>query len=171
MWMDDAVGRTVVIGLGNPLMGDDGFGLAALERLQSRWIMPDDVLLMDGGTWGMNLLPVIENAKRVLFLDAVQHGAAPGTPVRLERDAIPRALTMKLSPHQVDLREVLAVAELRGTLPADTVAIGVQPGEVALGIGISAAAATGLDAAVDAAAGCLTTWGHACHRVGAAGDA
>ena len=53
---------TVVIGLGNPLMGDDGVGLAALERLRDDWDMPADVELVDGGTWGMNLLPVIEDA-------------------------------------------------------------------------------------------------------------
>jgi hydrogenase maturation protease len=125
--------RTVVIGLGNPLMGDDGLGLVALERLRADYQVPPDVELVDGGTWGMNLLPVIESAGRVILIDAIDVGAAPGTPVRLERARLPRYLAMKISPHQVDLRDVLGLAELRGTLPADTVAIGLQPQRIALG--------------------------------------
>ena len=57
--------RTVVLGLGNMLMADDGVGLAALARLEEEWFIPRDVELVDGGTWGMNLLPVIEAADRV----------------------------------------------------------------------------------------------------------
>lgn len=122
--------RTVVIGLGNPLMGDDGLGLAALERFRAEWIIPADVELVDGGTWGMNLLPVIEDADHLILIDAIDVGAAPGTPLRLERERLPRYLATKISPHQVDLRDVLALAELRGTLPLDTVAVGLQPARI-----------------------------------------
>lgn len=125
--------RTVVIGLGNPLMGDDGLGLVALEWLRSEYTIPPDVELVDGGTWGMNLLPVIEDAGRVILIDAIDVAAAPGTPHRLERERLPRYLATKISPHQVDLRDVLALAELRGTLPADTVAVGLQPARIELG--------------------------------------
>jgi len=124
---------TVVIGLGNPLMGDDGLGLVALERLRSEYVIPPDVELVDGGTWGMNLLPVIEDAGRVILIDAIDIAATPGTPVRLERARLPRYLATKISPHQVDLRDVLGLAELRGTLPNDTIALGLQPQRVVLG--------------------------------------
>lgn len=161
MWMDDAQGRTVVLGLGNPLMGDDAVGLVALERLRDRWELPDDVLLMDGGTWGMNLLPVIEAADRVLFLDAIRHRAAPGSPVVLHDDEIPRAIALKLSPHQVDLKDVLAVAQLRGTLPP-TVAVGVEPELVALTTVLTPAVAASVDALVALAVDQLVAWGHTC---------
>ena len=124
--------RVVVIGLGNPLMGDDGLGLAALDELRSGYALGADVELVDGGTWGMNLLPVIEDADELILIDAIDIGQTPGSLVRLEHDRLPRYLATKISPHQIDLRDVLALAELRGTLPADTVALGLQPESVEL---------------------------------------
>lgn len=123
---------TVVIGLGNPLMGDDGIGLMLLARLTAEWVIEPEVALVDGGTWGMNLLPTIEDAGRLILLDAIDIGTEPGVVVELARDQIPRFLATKISPHQVDLRDVLAVAELRRTLPDDTIAIGLQPAVVTL---------------------------------------
>ncbi|HEX6644571.1 MAG TPA: HyaD/HybD family hydrogenase maturation endopeptidase [Gemmatimonadales bacterium] len=128
---------TVVIGLGNPLMRDDGIGLAALERLARRPDLPAGLELVDGGTWGMNLLPLIESAGAVVFLDAIRLGAAPGTVHELEGDAVPRRLAHKLSPHQIDLGEVLAIAMLRGTLPPRLRALGIEPAEVEMGAGLS----------------------------------
>jgi hydrogenase maturation protease len=155
------VSGSAVIGLGNPLMGDDGFGLVALQRLREGWTL-DGVELADGGTWGMSLLPLIEDADRVVLLDAIAAGEAPGGLVVLERDRLPIYLTRKLSPHQVDLRDVLAAAEWRGTLPAETVAIGAQPERVALGIGLTPAMERAVDAAVDAVVARLERWGHRC---------
>ncbi|HEV2670500.1 MAG TPA: HyaD/HybD family hydrogenase maturation endopeptidase [Gemmatimonadales bacterium] len=136
----------VVIGLGNPLMGDDGLGIAVLERLRARYALPPAIELVDGGTWGLNLLPVIEDAAALILIDAIDAGVAPGTAVRIERAFLPRYLATKISPHQVDLRDVLALAELRGTLPADTVAIGLQPQTVALGDALSPLLSRELDA-------------------------
>jgi hydrogenase maturation protease len=136
----------VVIGLGNPLMGDDGLGIAVLERLRARYVLPAAVELVDGGTWGLNLLPVIEDAQVVILIDAIDAGVAPGTPVRIERARLPRYLATKISPHQVDLRDVLGLAELRGTLPDDTVAVGLQPQSIALGDGLSPVLERALDA-------------------------
>lgn len=151
---------TVVIGLGNPLMADDGTGLALLQRLQDQWRFDPELRWLDGGTWGMNLLPEIEAAGRVLFLDAIQAGEPPGTPACLERDQLPRWLGVKLSPHQIDLKEVLALAELRGTLPDQAVAVGVQPARVELGTDLSPAVQEGLDRAAALAVDILAGWGH-----------
>src|SRR5688500_4446539 len=129
--------RTVVIGLGNPLMGDDGVGLAVLERLRDDWQL-DGVELVDGATWGLSLLPVIEDAERLVLVDAIAANGAPGDIIELTRDRLPIYLTRKLSPHQVDMRDALAVAELRGRLPDDVVAIGVQRETIALGTALSA---------------------------------
>ena len=152
--------HTVVIGLGNPIMGDDGVGLAALARLSDEYDVPEDVELVDGGTWGMNLLPLIEDAGRVLLLDAIHKEGAPGTPYRLSRDELPRYLATKISPHQVDLHDVLALAELRGTLPADTVAVGVQPERVEMIAELSPAVAAAVGSIVALAVAELTAWGH-----------
>lgn len=141
---------TVVIGLGNPLMGDDGLGIVVARQLLSRTDLPDGVQVVDGGTWGLNLLPVIEDAERVLLVDAIDMAEAPGTLIRLSRERLPRYLATKISPHQVDLRDVLALAELRGTLPEDTTAIGLQPQIVALGTALSPLVAGRMDELVSA---------------------
>jgi len=159
--------RTVVIGLGNPLMGDDGLGLAALERLRSTWVLPPEVTLVDGGTWGMSLLPEIEDADRLVLLDAIDRAAAPGTLHVLERDQIPRYLATRISPHEVDLRDVLALAELRGMLSPDTVAIGLQPAVVGLSSEISDAVGVRLDDCVAAVVERLEQWGLPCHPTSA----
>jgi len=163
--------RTAVIGLGNPLMGDDGLGLAVLTRLMELWEAPADVELVDGGTWGMNLLPVIEDAARVLLIDAINTGAAPGAPLYLSREQLPRYLATKISPHQVDLHDVLALAELRGTLPADTVAVGLQPARVEMIAELSPAVAAGVDGVVSRVIAVLTEWGHEVTPKGAAAGA
>ena len=157
-----APGETVVIGLGNPLMGDDCLGLAALARLRDGWQLDADVELVDGGTWGLCLLPVIEDAARVLLLDAIDVGAPPGTLHVLERGRLPRYLATKISPHQVDLRDVLALAELRGTLPQQTIAIGLQPGAVELSSELSEPVRGRLDDLLAAVTRQLRVWGHAC---------
>jgi hydrogenase maturation protease len=157
---DPARPGTVVIGVGNPLMGDDGLGLAALAILQNEWTFDPPVILLDGGTWVMNLLPQIEEAERLLLLDAIKGGHPPGTVVELVGDAIPRLFATKLSPHQIDLREVLALAEWRGTLPGRTVALGVQPERVELATELSQPVAHALPALVRRAVEVLGDWGH-----------
>lgn len=160
--MADEGVRDVVIGVGNPLMGDDGIGLVALRRLQDEWDISGaaDVLLVDGGTWGMNLLPTIEGARHLLLLDAIDSRMPPGSEVTLSRDEIPRYFARKLSPHQIDLRETLALAELRGTLPAETVAVGLQPEKIELSLDLSPIVADRIDALVGLARRQLELWGH-----------
>ena len=161
-------GPTLVLGLGNPIMGDDGFGLAVLERLLADWVLPAGVEAVDGGIWGMKLLPQIEQSDRLLLLDAVNAGLAPGTPVVLERAELPRYFALKLSPHQIDLREVLALAELRGTLPRDLVAIGAQPERLELATELSAPLAARVGEIATLAAARLERWGHPCRRIAGA---
>jgi hydrogenase maturation protease len=150
----------VVIGLGNPLMGDDGLGLAALARLAADWVLPPEVQAIDGGTWGLNLLPLIERADQVLFLDAVDAGKAPGDAVELSGAELPALLGLKLSTHQIELREVLALARLRGTLPPVMACLGLQPASVELRDGLSPTLEAGLDRLVAAAVARLESWGH-----------
>lgn len=121
-------GPTVVLGVGNPLLADDGAGLVLLERLRARrWPEPMPEFVFNGGTWGMSLLPDVTAAARLLVLDAVRTGDAAGTVVRGEDDDVPRLYTRPASPHQVDLKEVLAAATLLGQLPPVLVVVGVAP--------------------------------------------
>lgn len=160
MWTNDRATGTVVLALGNPLMGDDGLGAAVIQRLRE-WEWDRDVRVVDGETWGLKLLPTIEEAQRLLIVDAIDVGAAPGTVVVLDGDELVKRLDITVSPHQVGLRDVLALAELRGSYPACVTAIGAQPGRVGFGEPLSAAMADALDAVVDAALRRLALWGHA----------
>ena len=153
---------TTVIGLGNPLMGDDGLGLLAAQRLQEDWILPPEVEVVDGGTWGMNLLPIIDEAEELLLIDAINQDMPPGTQIVLGRDEIPRALAMKVSPHQIALSEVIALAELRGTLPDRMTAIGLQPERVEFGAPLSPSVDRHIDRLAAMAAYQLELWGHRC---------
>jgi hydrogenase maturation protease len=147
-------------------MGDDGLGLHVLARLQAEWTFDASVLLIDGGTWGMKLLPDIEDAGRLMFLDAintVRH--PPGTVLLLEKDEIPLITDHnKLSPHQVGLQEVMAVSEFRGTLPADTCAVGVVPLTIDLATELSPVVLAGVDACIAKLIARLQEWGHTCTR-------
>lgn len=154
--------RTLVLGLGNPLMGDDGAGLEALARLREDYALPAAVRTVDGGTWGMNLLPMLEAAERVIILDAIDTRSAPGTLTVLERHELPRYFAHKLSPHQIDLREVLALAEWRGALPDQIVAIGIQPARIEMREGLSDEVGSRLGPLVELAVARLTAFGHHC---------
>jgi hydrogenase maturation protease len=163
--------ETVVLGVGSPLMGDDGLGVAVVERLRATWEGDDTLTLLDGGTWGMRVLPLIESARRLLIVDAIRNGERPGSLIRLDGSQIPRHLHQKLSPHQIELGEVLAVAELRSTIPAELVALGIEPETIELRDRLSETverSVPGLLRAIDAQ---LQVWGHARRGTGAAADA
>jgi hydrogenase maturation protease len=141
---DPSGARTVVLGLGNPLMGDDGLGLAVLARLREGWELPE--------------VELVEDASQLVLLDAIRTRAPSGTVIELERDQLPRYLAHKLSPHQIDLKEVLALAELRGTLPERTVAIGAEPEAVELSTDLSPPLAGAVDAITLAVVARLGRW-------------
>jgi hydrogenase maturation protease len=157
---------TVVLGLGNPLLGDDGLGLTVLGRLAEEWDLPPEVELVDGGTWGMSLLLPIEDAERLILVDAIDADRAPGAPITLERNELPLLLHMKLSPHQIDLRDALAVAELRGRLPEHVVALGIQPERVGLGTELSATLEGKVGELTARVVERLEAWGHECRPRG-----
>ena len=142
--------RILVLGLGNPLLGDDGAGLELLERVENEGPWPDNVRLVDGGTWGMSLLPDIIEAEMLLVLDAVRTGREAGAVVRGEDEAVPRWYSRPVSPHQVDLAEVLGAAQLLGKLPGRLVVVGIEPESTDdLYVGLSEPVEAALDAAAD----------------------
>jgi hydrogenase maturation protease len=145
-------------------MGDDGIGLAALARLRECWRVPPRVELLDGGIWGLNLLPTLESADQVLFLDAVRAGRRPGTLAELSGEELPRMLGLTLSPHQVGLQEVLALLELKGATPPTMACLGLEPASIELRHGLSPEVADQLDTLAAAAARRLRVWGHRLRR-------
>ncbi len=104
--------EVLVLGIGNLLWADEGFGVRAVEALNQAFHYPDGVELVDGGTLGLNLLPYVETSRRVLVFDAIDFGLAPGE-LRVLRDSeVPAWGARKLSPHQNGFNDVLALAQL-----------------------------------------------------------
>jgi hydrogenase maturation protease len=118
---------TLILGLGNTIMSDDGVGPKVIEKLQQEVDLPDGVTLLDGGTLGLDLLPYLEEVRRLILVDAVEIGQPAGSCVRLSGDDVPMALENKLSAHQMGMKDLLAVARLMGHLPDEIILIGVQP--------------------------------------------
>jgi hydrogenase maturation protease len=119
---------TLILGIGNVLWADEGFGIRTIETLHARYSFPDTVRIMDGGTQGIFLLPWVRNAKRLLIFDAIDFGLEPATLKVIRGDDVPRFMgAKKVSMHQAGFQEVLSSADLVGDLPEELVLIGVQP--------------------------------------------
>jgi hydrogenase maturation protease len=123
--------RIVVLGIGNMLWADEGFGVRCVEALQQRYEFAPHVELVDGGTQGLALLQYVQEADALLILDAIDYGLAPGTLKVVQGDEVPCFLgAKKMSLHQTGFQEVLMVAQLTGHYPQRIVLIGCQPEEL-----------------------------------------
>lgn len=128
---------TLILGLGNTIMADDGLGPTFIDLMRQQGELPEGVELLDGGTLGLDLLPRLEGLDRLIIVDAVETGLSPGTLVRYRGDEVPQALETKLSPHQMGLKDLLAVARLMDQLPEELVLFGVQPATIEMSTELS----------------------------------
>ncbi|MCX7892461.1 MAG: HyaD/HybD family hydrogenase maturation endopeptidase [Burkholderiales bacterium] len=149
-----------VLGIGNILWADEGFGVRAVEALHAAYAFPEGVELVDGGTLGLNLSTYVESTRRLLVLDAIDFALAPGT-VKVLRDAeVPAWTKAKLSPHQTGFNDILAMAALRGCAPESVTVIGVQPVDLmSFGAALTAPVRSRLPEAVGLAAREIAAWG------------
>lgn len=130
--------KTLILGVGNVLLSDEGFGVHFIRHLQARYRFPDEVELLDAGTLGLMVTHMLEEAGRVYIVDALAAAGEPGEFRRYTKDAFLRKeFPVKLSPHQVGVREMLLVSELRGRCPKEVHLLGVIPGSLAPGIELS----------------------------------
>jgi hydrogenase maturation protease len=126
--LEDKEFQTLVLGLGNILWADEGFGVRAVEALNEAYRFPPGVRLMDGGTQGIFLLPWVRAADRLLILDAIDFGLQPGEMRVMYQDDVPRFMgAKKVSMHQAGFQEVLMSAQLAGQFPEKIALVGVQP--------------------------------------------
>jgi len=153
----------LVLGIGNLLWADEGFGVRCVEALHRRYQVPEEVTLMDGGTQGLYLVNDVCSAQRLLVLDAVDFGDPPGTMRVLRGDQVPRfTICKKMSLHQVGFQDVLAAAELLGQAPDEVMLVGVQPRQLEdYGGSLSPTVAARVDDAVRVAVQQLVVWGFA----------
>lgn len=116
----------LVLGLGNFVHADDGLGVHAIHLLQKDPRVPPDVTLLDGGTQGLSLIPLISGFRRVLVIDAVDVGEAPGSLLRLEGKAV-QSLPGKATVHALGFADLMVALKLLGDEPDEVVLLGVQP--------------------------------------------
>lgn len=119
----------MILGVGNILFRDEGFGIRVIEKVNRCYKFPENVSLVDGGVLGMNLLGVISEADHLIVIDAIRNKGKPGELYRLEGDAIPARIRSKNSLHQIDLLEALTLCRALDKTP-ETVILGAEPEDI-----------------------------------------
>jgi hydrogenase maturation protease len=153
--------RTLVLGIGNILWADEGFGVRVVEEFHARFETGGDVTVLDGGTQGLYLVHFVEECDHLLVFDAIDYGLEPGT-LRVVRDeAVPRFTgAKKMSLHQTGFQEVLSAAELLGRYPSRLALIGCQPRDLEdWGGPLTAPVRNAIEPALSAALKVLDEWG------------
>ena len=155
---------TVVLGLGNILLGDEGVGVRVVEALSAGYDLPPEVAVIDGGTSGMDMMDMLAGLDALIVADALRTDKPPGTIVHLTGDAVPALFRTRISPHQLGLSEVLGALQLLGEGPKSLSLIGVAPLDLDLGLALSPTVAAQVAPMVDIIVGDLRDRGHAVTR-------
>ncbi|HTR22387.1 MAG TPA: hydrogenase maturation protease [Terriglobales bacterium] len=157
--------RVCVIGLGNVLMGDDGFGPLAVEGFRCEYECGPNVEILDLGTPGLDLAPYLYGTELVVIADAVQADEKPGTlSIYCEADLLARRAQLRLTDHDPGLQESLAHLRLSGETPSELIIVGVVPESCDFGKGISPSVLGACSLAVDNIARLLVERGINCSR-------
>jgi len=119
----------MVLGVGCILYSDEGFGVRVVEKMEALFEFSDNVLLVDGGVLGINLLGVISKPDHLIVVDAIRNKGEPGDLYRLAGDQIPQRIRAKNSLHQIDFLEALTLCQALDKVP-ETVIIGVEPEDI-----------------------------------------
>jgi hydrogenase maturation protease len=162
---DQKTVKTIILGVGNLLLSDEGAGLRVVEQLAKTYHLPDNVQTLDGGTLGLDLLHYLEGedgrpVDNLLIIDAVEMGEVPGSLLRMEGDEIPSAMSVKMPPHQIGIPDMLFAAKLRDLYPPNIVLLGIQPASLEVGLTLSPRVEARMEELVSKAVEELTRWGH-----------
>jgi len=150
-----------VLGLGNVLMGDDALGPWVIHHLEATYVFPPEVDVIDVGTPGLDLIPYIAGPSGIILVDAVNlTGAAPGTIRVYDRDQLVKfAPKPRLSPHDPGVTEAILAVEMAGEPPAFVTLVGVVPGSIVTGVGMTAPLQDAVAAAAETIVGELVARG------------
>lgn len=140
--------ETLILGVGNILLSDDGVGVRVVQKLKAL-DLPQTVQVEDGGTCGLDLMQYLEGVSRLIVIDAADFKLPPGTIRRLEGADVPAFLAQKISPHEINLPELLFSAKLTGIYPQQVIIFGVQPGSLDTSLELTPPVAAQVDRLVD----------------------
>lgn len=137
-------GDILVLGIGNILLRDEGVGVRIAEALiaasgSSGIDLPRGTRVVDGGTLGLDLLPLFDEARAAILIDAVNLGLAPGTVVVLRGEQVGAMPGKPVSAHELGLVELVEAARLVGNLPASISIVGVEPADISVGLELTSA--------------------------------
>jgi hydrogenase maturation protease len=152
--------KTLILGIGNTLLQDEGAGVHAIRLLSEQTGQRDDIELMDGGTLSFSLAGAIEDTEQLIVIDAAQYGGEPGTTrvfLGEQMDSFVGS-NRKRSVHEVSLVDLLMIARLADSLPAKRALIGIQPQDVDWGEQPSPAVAAAIPRACDHALQLVEGW-------------
>ena len=163
--------KTLILGIGNTLLSDEGIGIHVLQALQKKHPLIENVEYLDGGTLSFSLASWIETASRLIVIDAAEFHQPPGTIRRLHNQEMDRFLGLpRRSVHEVSLLDLLDIARLTECLPEPRVLIGIQPEIVDWGETPSPAVAKAIPQAVNEIEQQLQQWNHLFVRDGVVRD-
>ena len=159
--------NTLILGIGNTLLSDEGVGVHALNLLQSTHPDLPDLTFIDGGTLSFTLAAYIEDCDQLIVFDAAELKAPPGTVKTMAGDAMDAFLgAARRSPHEVGLLDLFDIARLTESLPLNRALIGVQPLSIEWGMSPTPVVEKSLPIAVEQAVILLEQWGRAERRAG-----
>lgn len=154
--------KTIVIGLGNILLKDEGIGVHTVNAVRERYTFSPEVEIIDGGTLGLDLLHFFEGRERVLIVDAVDFKKEAGYIGVIEDDKIPSTLFAKLSVHHIGLSDVLFAAKLMDFTPSKIRLIGIQPQSLDVGLDVTECISGKMEDLIDTIILTLKEWNIEC---------
>lgn len=160
-----------VLGVGNVVLSDEGFGVRLAEMLDATYDFPENVQVLDGGTLGLELLRFVTGTKKLLILDAVKTDEHGGGCYRFADEEAKAHFREKLSAHEIGVQDVLTFLEITGKPIGEVVVIGAEPVTLEAGLKLSPAMESLLPAAAEMAAQELARWGVALKRKDGTKDA
>lgn len=151
--------ENTVLGIGNTILSDEGFGVRVVEYLQKNFTFPENVNLIDGGTLGVELTHFVTGTRRLLIIDSIDGGVAPGTTFHLRDDEIHAHFAQKISAHEVGIQDVLTMLELSGKKIPRVELIGAQPFSLDAGVELTEPMKKLVPIFADKAVEILRSWG------------
>ena len=153
-----------VLGIGNIVLRDEGFGVRVAEYLTAHYTFPEQVQVLDGGTLGMELLRFVAGTKRLLLLDAVRGEKAPGETYRLAGAEVAAHFQDKLSAHEIGIQDILTLLTLTGKPVPEVVVLGAEPVDMSAGMELSPALSALVPEMARRAVEELALWGVAAQK-------